>query len=436
MLYQATNKINRNNSSKFFDRQAGLTILLFLTCLAPSLRAQETWEEMVDFDDAEITNIEFINRVTGFVGGGGSETESPAIFKTIDGGLYWTPVEHNIQGHMFAMGFLNDTIGFISTSAGLDSYIYRTTDQGLSWEKVYTMYLRTPAFSFIGDSTVFAMQTSTDYAMTTKSIDCGENWETLDTFTTEWGALGVTDFTFLTKDIGYMIYESGILYRTNDGGETFEEVYQDFQYDFLSLDFQNADTGYITGEVKYGRTKTNDGIILKTTDGGASWQSTPIPGECTDVVFVNSDTGYLATNAGPLHTYNAGADWQPDTMLPEGYLKSFSFPDANTGYAIGRKYYSDDIVYKNGVTFGTAINTPRDNYYVKLYPNPAKNVLQITLTKGIKIKKIIVYNMQSESLMQRKEAINSLDISNLQPGSYILEIQTNNTTLKEKFIVK
>lgn len=125
----------------------------------------------------------------------------------------------------------------------------------------------------------------------------------------------------------HRIYQSVILYRTDDGEETFEEIYRDFQYDFLSLDFLNADTGYITGEMKYGRATTNDGIILKTTDGGASWQSTPIPGACTDVVFVNPGTGYLATSTGPLHTYNAGANWQP------------YFGGSNKQYCLKRKIY-------------------------------------------------------------------------------------------------
>jgi len=434
MKFQTTKKTHQAIAYTLQYKQAAIAIFMFLIFLSLTLTAQETWEEVNDFNDVEIYEIDFVNRYIGFVAGGGSDTDAPSVFKTVDGGQYWMPIEHNIEGRLFAMGFLNDTIGFISTKQGMDSFIYRSTDQGLTWEKVYTMYLRTPGFSFVGDSNVFAMQTSTDFAMTTKSADFGESWEMLDTFSTEWGAAGVTDFLFLTKDLGYMIYESGILYRTNDGGETFEEVYRDFQYDFVAFHFLNADTGYITGKVKYSRDINNAGILLKTTDGGVSWQSTPIQVECTDVIFVNSDTGYLATSSGPLHTCNAGAEWQSSTTLPEGYLKTFSFPAANTGYAIGYKLYSDDLIYKNGVTFGTSINPPQEDKVI-VYPNPANYLLHISPQKEMKINKLAVYNLQGKLLIQPEEVSNPLDISSLPPGNYIIAIHTANAAMKEIFVV-
>lgn len=419
-----------------FCHQIAIVMLIILISFSGEITAQEKWDQVADFEGTEIYEIDFVNRYTGFVAGGGSETESPSIFKTVDGGQYWMPVENNIEGYLFAMGFLNDTTGFISTTVGLDSYIYRTTDQGETWEKVFTMYLRTPAFSFVGDSNVFAMQTETDRAMTTKSIDCGESWEVSDVFSTEWGAIGVTDFQFLTENIGYMIFESGILYRTDDGGETFTEVFQDFQYDFISLHFLNTDTGYIAGEVKMtGEPGSNSGIVYKTTNGGTSWESMVMQGECTDVIFVNPDTGYLATTSGPLHTYNAGEDWQPSTTFPEGSIQEFCFPATHTGYAAGGRVSYDDLVYKNGVTFGTTINNPQKNS-IQVYPNPTTHLLNISLQKEMKINDVAVYNMQGELLLQRDQFANPIDVYTLKPGSYIIEIHTKNAILKEKFLVR
>lgn len=48
---------------KFAGNKANLAVFIFLICFAPTITAQDTWEEMVDFDDAVITNIEFINRL-------------------------------------------------------------------------------------------------------------------------------------------------------------------------------------------------------------------------------------------------------------------------------------------------------------------------------------------------------------------------------------
>lgn len=436
MIPEAT--ISSTNVKLFFlpAKLIFFIIVLFLIILAAPSTAQETWEEMAIIEEAEIYEISFVNSYTGFVAGGGSETTLPGVFKTIDGGLHWTPLDHNMEGRLTAIGFINDTTGFASTKLGLDAFIYRTTDQGDTWEKVHTMYLRTPGFSFTDESTAYAIQTLTDYAMTTKSSDCGETWEAYDTFSTEWGGAGVTDFQFLSENTGYMIYESGIMYRTDDGGETFQEVYRDFQYDFIALHFLNADTGYVVGEVKYGRdANSNSGLVLKTTNGGASWQSTPLQDECTDVVFVNADMGYIATGSGPLHTYNGGQEWHQSTTTPQGNIETMCFPSTHTGYAIGSKFYQDAVIFKNGVTFGTSIDDKQKSK-VNVYPNPASHYLYFSLHPGIEVARLAIYSMRGQLLMEPEETRNAINISSLPPGSYLLEIHTAESVARKKFVVK
>jgi photosystem II stability/assembly factor-like uncharacterized protein len=200
------------------------TILVF-ACLSlfftNTIKSQ--WIEVANFENLRIRDVSFINSDTGFITGG--TLNDPVVLSTCDGGITWDTIGEQINGYIFSINFINDTTGFITSAKNLDSWIYRTTDQGNTWNIVSDLTLASYTVSFPTDSIGYAIQTSTEYALITKTIDRGTTWEVINTFTTEWGGLGVTDFQFLTEDIGYMAYESGVAYKTIDGGLSFEQVY-------------------------------------------------------------------------------------------------------------------------------------------------------------------------------------------------------------------
>jgi len=103
----------------------------------------------------------------------------------------------------------------------------------------------------------------------------------------------------------------------------------------LSVQFVSPTTGYISGEV---------GTILKTTDGGTSWNKLTImgiPAAFDAVRFVN-DTGYLI-GRGPtlLRTTNGGTNWTP---------LSITMPNPELGFSIPFSGYLFDG--KNGIICG------------------------------------------------------------------------------------
>jgi hypothetical protein len=68
-----------------------------------------------------------------------------------------------------------------------------------------------------------------------------------------------------------------------------------------------------------------------------------------------------------------------------------------------------------------------------LYPNPAKDVLNI---KGdvSKLKSIEVYSILGKRLLEVKENFNEINISNLQSGMYLLRVNTNETSVTYKIV--
>ncbi len=72
----------------------------------------------------------------------------------------------------------------------------------------------------------------------------------------------------------------------------------------------------------------------------------------------------------------------------------------------------------------------------KLYPNPAyNNVVYITTQKN-KVKDITVYDVFGEVVLRDRIKNNSLDISRLVPGVYVLQVTENEHTMNRKLVVK
>ena len=64
----------------------------------------------------------------------------------------------------------------------------------------------------------------------------------------------------------------GLILRTTDGGATWSVIPSPTDQDLMAVHFYDADTGYIAGG-----TEVIDGFILKTTDGGLTWKLQDLP---------------------------------------------------------------------------------------------------------------------------------------------------------------
>lgn len=93
--------------------------------------------------------------------------------------------------------------------------------------------------------------------------------------------------------------------------------------------FLNSNVGFIGGR---------NGKFYKTTDGAKSWQNFSFTDTniiVNQILFINEDTGYLATTAGVYRTYNQGTTWNNITSSVGIYCRGIFFVDKNIGYAVG-----------------------------------------------------------------------------------------------------
>jgi photosystem II stability/assembly factor-like uncharacterized protein len=123
-----------------------------------------------------------------------------------------------------------------------------------------------------------------------------------------------------------------LILRTQNGGASWDEVPTTSMGLLNSVFFVDDLTGYIAG---------SHGIVLKTENGGASWtqQNSGTISSLKSVFFVDALHGF-AVGGGPgssriLRTIDGGAQWNEVTVNTDSYLQSVFFTDAQTGYIVG-----------------------------------------------------------------------------------------------------
>jgi photosystem II stability/assembly factor-like uncharacterized protein len=144
-------------------------------------------------------------------------------------------------------------------------------------------------------------------------------------------AIAVGDFCDFSQPIPRC---GGTIMKTTDGGAfwTSQRVLSRLYYQvFLQgVSYVDANTATVVGDDR--QPVSRGGLILRTTDGGATWTSqssgTTLP--LYGVSFVDANTGW-AVGYTILHTTNGGATWRN-----QGYGGvAVSFLDANTGWVVG-----------------------------------------------------------------------------------------------------
>jgi Leucine-rich repeat (LRR) protein len=76
------------------------------------------------------------------------------------------------------------------------------------------------------------------------------------------------------------------------------------------------------------------------------------------------------------------------------------------------------------------------NNYFTLYPNPAKNVLNISTKSTIEVHSLTIYNLLGQVVLAIPNAqnLNSVDVSSLKTGNYFLKITSDKGSATEKFM--
>lgn len=142
----------------------------------------------------------------------------------------------------------------------------------------------------------------------------------------------------INENLVHIVTDDGIMLKTEDGGETWTTFVTGVQGFFYDIAFYGSNLGMAVG---------SNGTILRTTNGGQTWTSinSGTSNDLFSIAFTSSSEVWITgANGTLLYSSNSGSSWVVDNSLTGEDLYSIRFKDANVGLLAGA----------NGTLFSTA----------------------------------------------------------------------------------
>ncbi len=393
------------------------------------------------FDD-----VFFLNKDLGWALNG----SNAAVYKTTDGGDTWTNQLSEqtpaLPGNYYFRNieFLNENIGFVGT---LNGVFLKTIDGGTNWTKVNNFLTNPPAIcglDAVGASTIYGCGAYFSPAYIIKSIDSGETWQYIDMSSY---ANALVEILFQDENVGFVAGKNdkgGVILKTTDGGITWEEVFNTTipgEY-VWKLELLPSNSNIVFGAVE--SVAPLKGKLVKSIDNGISWISKELPYTSIQAVgFVTENHGWMGgyteavTSMPFLETFDGGNTWS----------------EIGVGSNLNRIFIiNDQLAYASGTTIyklsDTNLRTPKFlegnraalNAYV--IPNPIKDKLNLTVIFD-KIDHIVIelYDESGRFIkMLQKDEIKKAETMNYTfdfpypRGIYILNLHNDTGRQSVKFV--
>jgi photosystem II stability/assembly factor-like uncharacterized protein len=131
---------------------------------------------------------------------------------------------------------------------------------------------------------------------------------------------------FITENTGFVIDRNNFVYKTMDGGESWEKISIGISGAWLrDIKCLNQDTLFVAAG---GDPQVKDGYIIKSTDGGKTWDSTRTK-NLSHICFINDLTGFACGYDGIIKTTDTGKTWDTISTLSS---EEIVFIDENNGF--------------------------------------------------------------------------------------------------------
>lgn len=307
-----------------------LICLLVIVCLAASCTTQlvaarpspsPASEQSPQAQDSPVPNplwLGSIQRLDGRIGFVAAwNGTGPPLARTSDGGLTWQKVP--VPGvRISTLRFIDSKIGWVAGFSGNDQVVLRTQDGGKTWQQTL-LVPNTPSsdpllqIQAVDGQLAWALVQSCasagEYTCSSelrRTSDGGHSWTTLVRG-------NIVAMRFVDSTRGWIVDHNGLMTAniesTTDGGSTWTTQLSTSSGDVVGLDAADGlsawvltrDGGYCTASTcsKY--------EVVRTIDGGSTWKSLGNPkaagGNCwggllTGPVFASPTQGWLAENTG------------------------------------------------------------------------------------------------------------------------------------------
>jgi photosystem II stability/assembly factor-like uncharacterized protein len=272
------------------------------------------------------------------------------ILRTTNGGTTWTSQSSGTDYWLYGVSFTDANTG---TAVGDAGTIRRTINGGTTWtsqSSVTTYCLNGVSFTDANNGTVVGYNY---YGTILRTTNGGTTWTSQSSGTQKW-LYGVT---FTDTNNGTAVGGDGTILRTTNGGTTWTSQSSGTTEILRSVSFVNSNTGWCAGDDWY-----DSSFIYKTSNGGMTWSqqlALNYWNSMNGISFLDSNTGIAVggrwgggARAGTaclacgwwdqgiiLLTNDGGATWEIVSNDSTQYLTSVTFKNEGNGWAIGGNEY-------------------------------------------------------------------------------------------------
>jgi len=270
----------------------------------------------------DLRTITFVDNQTGFVAG-----RNGLVLKTTNGGSNWSTLTTGVTDNLNAITFVSPLSGF---AAGDNATVIETTDGGTNWTSKSPVFTNKD-LTGIGVNGSMLIITGLD-GVSYKSTNSGNTWSGLNLATDSQS--DVNGVFVQDANTVFFVGGGGYIRKSTDGGATFQYGVHSLHANLSDIYFYDAQNGWACSGT------TN--VILRTTDGGATWAmptgtnvtyqwsqrlnvSGTVRGNAFSISNFNKNTIYVALGTSVYASYNRGDTWTQIGTMPSGGSKVNSF---------------------------------------------------------------------------------------------------------------
>ncbi|HMQ80451.1 MAG TPA: YCF48-related protein [Ignavibacteria bacterium] len=212
-----------------------------------------SWTEEILGTGVQLNSIFFTDSLTGYISGNGG-----MILKTTNSGANWSALNSGVTFNLNKIKYTNSSTGF---AFGESSSVLLTTNGGAEWNQVTT-----PSLSFLRAADISGNEiiAGSNENILYRSTNLGANWQQIPLKI--YSKPGINVLTILSPQEYILVFESGTIWNTTNGGQTFTYPVNEFMDALNSV--------YVRGTRIYAVSKRHK-MIVRSQDRGLNWSLTP-----------------------------------------------------------------------------------------------------------------------------------------------------------------
>jgi photosystem II stability/assembly factor-like uncharacterized protein len=217
--------------------------------------------------------------------------------------------------------FIKSDTAFITGSGGI---LYKTTDGGDNFNVIYTgTSVNLNGLAFADESNGVTVGNN---GTVMKTSSGGKNWTVINSGV----KYNLNAIWSTNQDTYFAVGDSGTIMKSTNGGNDWVIRYFPDAPKLYDVEFTSENSGVIVGE-----------IILKTTDGGVTWNPKPATeADFYSISFATPTYGVASGNSQIIRTTDGGESWSVIYQYQWIRFPSVHFSDSSNGMVI---HYSSQL---------------------------------------------------------------------------------------------